>query len=114
VQEYAPHEEVVCGLTQVIEALNLFLVRRLIIGESLRPSGFFCRQHHFLSLGHGSCPFCSQPLLPVEDLVDEVVNIARVHGVNVTMVEFREDLLAAYQGIAAILYPHTASAVASD
>ena len=113
VQEYVPREEVVCGLTQVIEALNLFLVRKLIIGESLRQSGFVCRQHHFLSLGHGSCPFCAQPLLPVEDFVDEVVKIARVHGVNVTMVEFREDLLAAYQGIAAILYPNTASAVAS-
>jgi hypothetical protein len=30
-----------------------------------------------------------------------------------TVVEYKEDLLAAYDGIAAILFPHTAAALAS-
>ena len=112
-QEHKPHEEVVSGLADVIEALNLFLVRRLIVGRSLSQSGFVCRQHHFISFDDKLCPFCGQPLLAVENLIDEVVEIARLHGVDVTVVEYREDLLAAHQGIAAILYPHTASALAA-
>jgi hypothetical protein len=42
-----------------------------------------------------------------------MVEIALLHGVIVTIMEYREDLLAAFQGIAAILYPHTASAIAA-
>jgi predicted Zn-ribbon and HTH transcriptional regulator len=112
IQEHKPHEEVVSGLPTVIEALNLFLVRRLVVANSLRQGGFVCRQHHFISLEDGQCPFCGEQFLPVENLVDEMVEIARLHGVSVTMVEYREDLLAGFQGIAAILYPHTASAIA--
>jgi len=114
VQEHKPHEEVISGLARVIEALNLFLVRRLVLDGSLRQGGFVCRQHHFVSLDDGQCPFCGNRLLPVENLVDEIVEIARVHGVGVTTVEYRQDLLAGYQGIAAILYPHTASVAASE
>jgi hypothetical protein len=113
VQEHKPHEDVVPGLQKVVEALNLFLVRRLLLGISLRQKGFVCKEHHFISLDGGQCPFCGKQLLPFENIIDELVEIARVHGVILTVVEYKEDLLAVYGGIAAILFPHTAAALAS-
>jgi predicted Zn-ribbon and HTH transcriptional regulator len=110
VQEHTPREEVVSGLQEVVEALNLFFVRRLLVSASLRRKGFACQEHHFVSLDQGQCPFCGEQLLPFENIVDEIVEIARVHGVNLTIVEYREDLLTAYQGIAAILYPQISRA----
>jgi peptide subunit release factor 1 (eRF1) len=65
-----------------------------------------------VSLDQGQCFFCGKQLLPFENIVDEIIEIARVHGVNLTVVEYSEDLLAAYQGIAAVLYPHTGPALA--
>jgi hypothetical protein len=108
VKEHKPHEDVISSLADVIDALNLFLVRKLVISGSLRQSGFVCRDHHFVSLHEGTCPFCGKQLLAVENVIDEIVEIARAHGMSVTIVEYNESLLAAYGGIVAILYPHTA------
>jgi peptide subunit release factor 1 (eRF1) len=82
----------------------LFLIRKLVLNQALHRNAFVCRQHHFLSLESTRCPFCNAELLPVENVVDEIVEIARLHGVNITVVENRPDLLEQYQGIAALLY----------
>jgi peptide subunit release factor 1 (eRF1) len=108
VKEHKPHEDVISRPAEVIDALNLFLVRKLVISGSLRQSGFVCRDHHFVSLHEGTCPFCGKQLLAVENVIDEMTEIARTHGMSVTIVEYNESLLAAYGGIVAILYPHTA------
>jgi hypothetical protein len=42
-------------------------------------------------------------LLTAENVVDELVEIARLHGVEVMLVEQRRDLLARYEGVAAVL-----------
>jgi peptide subunit release factor 1 (eRF1) len=102
--DYKPIEEVVSGLDNVIKACNLFLIRKLVLNQALHRNAFVCRQHHVLSLESTRCPFCNAELLPVENVVDEIVEIARLHGVNITVVENRPDLLEQYQGIAALLY----------
>ena len=101
---HKPIEEVVSGLGNVIKACNFFLVRQLVLGQDLRQKGFVCKQHHFLSLLDTKCPFCSTKMLPVENVVDEIVEIARLHGVSITVVKYRQNLLQRYQGIAALLY----------
>jgi peptide subunit release factor 1 (eRF1) len=101
---YKPVEEVISGLRNVIRACNLFLVRKLVISQSLHQKGFVCKQHHYVSLEDAKCPFCNSKLLPVENVVDEIIEIARLHGVYLTVVEHRHDLLATYEGIAALLY----------
>jgi hypothetical protein len=101
---YPSGQDIVSRLPDVIDVFNLFLVRKLLVAENLREKGFVCRQHHYVSLQGGECPFCGLALLPVENVVDEIIEIARLHGVDLTLLEYRQDLLARYNGIAAITY----------
>jgi len=101
------HDRLAAGLEEVLDAANLFLMRRLLLDNELVRPGYVCRDHHFLSLKAGSCPFDGQALLPAENVVDELVEIARLHGVEVMLVEQRRDLLAKYDGAAAVLLTAT-------
>jgi len=100
---FAGHGRLAAGLDKVIDAANLFLMRSLILDNELAAPGFVCRNHHFLSLTAGACPFDSQALLPAENVADELIEMARLHGVEVMLVTQRRDLLAPYHGAAAVL-----------
>ena len=100
---YKGHDRLASGLEMVLSAANLFLMRRLFVGSELAVPGFVCRNHHYLSITPGPCPFDNQALLDTEDVIDELIEIARLHGVDMMIVEQRQDLLAPYQGIAAVL-----------
>jgi len=97
------HGRLAAGLEKVLDAANLFLMRRLFLDSELARPGYVCREHHFLALTGGSCPFDGLVLLPAENVVDELVEIARLHGVEVMLVEQRRELLAAFEGAAAVL-----------
>src|SRR6184192_88067 len=104
---YQGHDRLAAGLEMVLGAANLFLMRRLFISDDLARAGYVCRNHHFLSITPGACPFDSQPLLPAENVVDELIEIARLHGVEVMIVTQRRDLLARYDQAAAVLVTAT-------
>jgi hypothetical protein len=106
VAQYKPGEQMVSGLGDVIDVFNSFVVRKLVIGENLQQKGYICKAHHYVSLEETDCPFCGAKPLPVENIVDEIIQIAYLHGVSLTLVEYRQDLLTPYNGIAAITYPH--------
>jgi Bacterial archaeo-eukaryotic release factor family 10 len=97
-------EELVSSLRNVISVQNLFLVRKLFVSEGLHQKGFVCKKHHYLSLEPGNCPFDNAKLLAAENVVDEIIEVARLHGVEVLIIKHRQDLLAQYAGIAAIQY----------
>jgi hypothetical protein len=97
------HGRLAAGLETVIDAANLFLMRQLFLDDHLARAGYVCRTHHFLSLTAGACPFDNEPLLPAENVIDELVEIARLHGVEVMLVMARQDLLGPYEGVAAVL-----------
>src|ERR1700694_4390682 len=101
------HGRLAAGLELVIDAANLFLMRQLFLDDRVAKAGYVCRNHHFLSLTAGACPFDNQPLLPAENVVDELVEIARLHGVEVMLVMYRQDLLGPYEGVAAVLVTAT-------
>jgi hypothetical protein len=103
---YKPGEQLVSGLRDVIEVFNSLLVRELVIGENLQQKGYVCKAHHYLSLEELDCPFCDGKLLPVNSIVNEIVEIAYLHGVRLMIVEHRQDLLTGYDGIAAVTYSH--------
>jgi peptide subunit release factor 1 (eRF1) len=103
---YKPGEQLVSGLREVIEVFNSFLIRDLVIDQNLQQKGYFCKAHHYVSLAETGCPFCGAKLLPAESIVDEMVEIAYLHGISLMIVEHRQDLLARYDGIAAVTYPH--------
>ena len=100
---YKGHGRLAAGVELVIDAANLFLMRQLYLDDRLTRAGYVCRSHHFLSLTAGPCPFDNQPLLPAENVVDELIEIARLHGVQVMLVMSRQDLLVPYEGVAAVL-----------
>ena len=97
------HGRLAAGLETVIDAANLFLMRGLFVDNELTRPGYVCRDHHFLSLKAGPCPFDGQALLPAENVVDELIEIARLHGVDVMLVRHRPELLRPYDGAAAVL-----------
>src|SRR5258708_16946668 len=66
-QEHRP-DELVSSLRNVINILNLFLIRKLLVSENLHHKGFAFKQHHNLSLDPGNCPFDTTTLLPAEPL----------------------------------------------
>jgi hypothetical protein len=107
---YKPGEQLAFGLRDVIEVLNSFLVRELVMGENLRKKGYVCKAHHYLSLEETDCPFCGARLLPAESIVDEMIEIAYLHGVSLMVIQHRQDLLTRYDGIAAVTYPHLTQA----
>ena len=102
-RNYKP-EDLASSLRDVINILNLFLVRKLLVSESLHEKGFACKEHHYLSLEAGNCPFDNSRLLAAENVVDEIIEVGRLHGVEVLIIKQRQDLLAKYAGIAAIHY----------
>ena len=97
------HGRLAAGLELVIDAANLFLMRQLFLDDRLAKAGYVCRSHHFLSLTAGACPFDDQPLLPAENVIDELIEFARLHGVELMLVRYRPDLLGPYDGAAAVL-----------
>jgi hypothetical protein len=107
-------EEIVSSLRNVINVQNVFLVRKLFVSEGLHQKGFVCKEHHYLSLDSGNCPFDNTMLLPAENVVDEIVEVARLHGVEVLIIKHRQDLLAQYAGIAAIQYAVPPQALAAS
>jgi hypothetical protein len=95
---------VTSGLAGVIEVLNHFLARKLVIGAGLREPGFACRQHHFLSLRAGGCPFCGAELVGASNLSDWLIGFARLHGVDVMLIEVARELLTPYQDVAVVRF----------
>jgi Bacterial archaeo-eukaryotic release factor family 10 len=106
-------EELVSSLPNVIRVLNLFLVRKLLASENLHQKGFVCNEHHYLALDAGNCPLDNIKLLAAENVVDEVIEVARLHGVEVQIIKHRQDLLAKFGGIAAIHYAIPPQAIAA-
>ena len=102
--DYRGSDLLVGGLAGVLDLANLFLVRELYVSGDLKQPGYVCRDHHFLSLEGGRCPFCEKELVATENVVDELIEQARLHGVDVRLIEQRPDLLEPYGGIAAVTY----------
>jgi hypothetical protein len=102
--EYAGHGLLASGLRDVLDAVNRFAARRLFVSADLARPGWMCLPHRVLSLEAGRCPVGGEDLLPVEDVVDELVEVGRLQGVDLLMVERRPDLLEAHGGVAAALY----------
>ncbi len=97
------HGRLATGLEVVLDAANLFLIRQLVLDDELATPGYFCRDHHFLSLSPGSCPWDSLPLLATENVVNELLEFARLHGVEVMLVAQQHDQLTRYGGVAGVL-----------
>jgi hypothetical protein len=102
---YEARGQLASGLEQVLEPTNLLVIRRLFVNEGLARPGFLCRDHNYLALEAGKCPFDGGDLLPVQNLVDELVEVARLQSADVMVIRRRPDLLEARGGVAAVTLP---------
>jgi len=93
------------GLAAVIADANSGVIRSLYVSDRLSTPGYICRRHHYVSLASGSCELDGTALTYVEDVVDELVELATSRGVELWIFEARPDLLDASQGVAAVRYP---------
>src|SRR5256714_11872671 len=58
------HSRLAAGLDKVLDAANLFLMRRLFLDNELAGAGYVGRDLHFLALAAGACPVDGRDLLP--------------------------------------------------
>jgi hypothetical protein len=73
------------------------------------PTRFHLQETSVSSLERTDCPFCGKKLVSVENLVNEMIEIARLHVVEVTIVSYHRELLTEYEGIAAVVYAPVAA-----
>jgi hypothetical protein len=102
---YRAHGRLAAGLEDVIEPVNLLLARQLFVSPELQRPGWVCKSHHYLSLQPGRCVFDGTELASAENVIDELIEVARLHGVDVMLIEKRQDLLQEFGGVAAITLP---------
>jgi hypothetical protein len=102
---YRAHGRLAVGLESVLEPVNLLLARRLFIRPDLQQPGWICRTHHYLSLQPGRCVFDDAEVAPVENIADELIEVARLHGMDVMVVSKRPELLDPFGGVAVVTLP---------
>lgn len=97
----------VFGLSEVLDAMSRFLVRKLVIDGTMAEPGFMCKPHQYLTVHQSVCPYCKREVLPVKNIVDELLELALLHKIEIVTVVKRGDLLQKYSGIAAYTYQPT-------
>jgi hypothetical protein len=102
--EYRGHGLLRSGLAASIEVANLYLLRRLFVSASLRQPGRVCPEGHHLSLDEERCPLDSRELLPVVNVVDDLIEFAKQNGVELMVVAAVPERLDPYEGIAAVTF----------
>lgn len=61
------------GVGPTLKALMNGQVHTLAVKEGYARDGYICPKDHYLDLSNKDCPICGTPLVPVEDIVDEMV-----------------------------------------
>jgi peptide chain release factor subunit 1 len=82
----------IAGLEPVLRALHEHRVERLLVSSNFIESGWRCQACRALATVGRSCPVCENEMEPLEDVVEEAVEDALVHGVKVDICEGNADL----------------------
>lgn len=92
------------GINHVINAQNRFMTKAIYFDPAFKSEGFRCPDHDYLSIYKGACEFCEKGLIPVRNIVDELLEVANKYGVETFIISHHKDSLKEYGGVAAILY----------
>jgi peptide chain release factor subunit 1 len=90
------------GLRDTIHRLNQFEVQTLVVTHNLARPGRVCPTHKFLYLDELQCPVDDKKTDPVQDIVDEAIEIVIKRGGTVKQVD-PPSKLDRYGGIGAFL-----------
>jgi len=82
----------VVGLEDTVKAVNYSAARTILVDENFKKEGFICPKCGFLSVEMRRCEFCDEELIPIVDIVDELVETAITHGTEIHHIEGNEKL----------------------
>ena len=71
------------GIDPVIKSLAKGQVHTLAIERGYRRTGYICYDDHTLSSDKENCPLCNRPMSEVNDLIDEMVEVALMQNAEV-------------------------------
>ncbi|WP_448588214.1 baeRF12 domain-containing protein [Thermocrinis sp.] len=91
----------VSGVSKVLEQLQRGNVKTLLVANGFEKPGYYCPQSHTLTL-EPVCPVEGEVAYPVEDIVDEMIELALEEKAIIEMV-VREDLQKRLDGVGAFL-----------
>ncbi|MDD3191084.1 MAG: hypothetical protein PHI66_05370 [Candidatus Pacebacteria bacterium] len=74
----------VLGAEAVLENLENYKVRNLVIGENFVGSGYVCAKDRKIYLNKGKCELCGDKLSEVGDIADEMIEVALMQKIKVT------------------------------
>ncbi|MCX7918105.1 MAG: hypothetical protein N3A72_00580 [bacterium] len=66
----------VTGISDTLLALQEDKVHTLIIADGFKKSGYKCLHCGYFNIDNGNCPFCSEKMQPITDVVEEAVKLA--------------------------------------
>lgn len=76
----------VLGLGPTLEAANAQAVESLVVAGQFARPGALCEECGYLTRRTGHCPVCGLPLLPVEDVVAELMEAVMAAGGRVSQI----------------------------
>jgi len=91
----------VSGLSKTLEQLYVGNVKTLLVADSFEKPGFYCPQSNLPTL-KPECPVDGEVPYPVEDVVDEIIELALEERASVEVI-IREDLQKKLDGVGALL-----------
>lgn len=94
--------QLLTGLKSVLAAQNRRLLRRLLVDEDYSRPGFICALDRYLSLSSRPCPLCRRRLIPIHNLIDELVELALADQLDLHSVSFSRHFLTDFDHLAAV------------
>ncbi|WP_333784615.1 peptide chain release factor 1 [Thermocrinis sp.] len=91
----------VSGVSKVLEQLQMGNVKTLLVADSFEKPGYYCLESHLPTL-KPECPVEGEVAYPVEDIVDEIIELALEERAGVEII-IREDLQKRLDGMGAFL-----------
>ena len=68
--------QIVTGLKDVLKAQSRFIASMLFVKSNQQAPGYRCVTHDYLTLEPKQCPMCDKEVVPVNNIYDELVEIA--------------------------------------
>ena len=101
-EKSGPGDMAILGVDPVIKALGKSQVHTLAVERGYTRKGYICYKDHTLSSEQGNCPLCNESMAEVNDILDEMVEIALLQNSEIRHIMTRHDAFSQYH-VGAIL-----------
>jgi len=92
------------GVKAILEAQNMFLLRKLWIDSNAVVPGYVCPNDHYLALEPQQCPICNTQLIPADNILDELTELAINYHIDMFTFDILPGALADFDGVVGLTY----------